>query len=153
MTADRDAMKRIFDEFFLARCAPSPGARTLFALKSRIETDAGDTTLEALSDLAGTSTRQVARLFRQHVGIGAKTFSAIARFQSALNQLKRNSTLSLADVAATCHYADQSHLVKDFKRYAGGVPRDFKGYYPADAPSDFSPNVVRFLQDAGPPSP
>ena len=148
-TADRDAMKRILDRYFLARLLPSSTARSLLALKRRIEANEDGTSVAELCAGSGIALRQVGRLFRQHLGISAKAFSGIVRFQRALNRLKSDSGLSLADVAASCRYYDQSHLVKDFKRYAGGVPRAFKGYFPKEGPADFSPNVVRFLQDGG----
>jgi AraC-like DNA-binding protein len=54
---------------------------------------------------------------------------------------------TLGEVSAGCGYFDQSHFVKDFRRFTGGVPRGYKGYYPPAGPEDFAPNVVRFLQD------
>lgn len=29
----------------------------------------------------------------------------------------------------------------------GGVPRGYRGYFPAEVPTDFAPNVVVFVQD------
>jgi AraC-like DNA-binding protein len=54
-------------------------------------------------------------------------------------------------VAAQAGYFDHAHFIKDFRRMSGGVPRGWRGYYPADAPSDFAPNVVVFLQDGAAP--
>ena len=53
----------------------------------------------------------------------------------------------LAEVAAEAGYFDQAHFIKDFRQMTGGVPRGYRGYYPKDAPTDFAPNVVAFLQD------
>jgi AraC-like DNA-binding protein len=53
----------------------------------------------------------------------------------------------LAELASVCGYFDQSHFVRDFKRFSGGVPKGYKGDYPETAPHDFAPNLVQFLQD------
>jgi hypothetical protein len=54
-----------------------------------------------------------------------------------------------AGLPAECGYFDQSHFTKDFRKFTGGFPRGYLGYFPEAGPSDFAPNVVAFLQDRG----
>jgi transcriptional regulator GlxA family with amidase domain len=81
--------------------------------------------------------------------LGPKTFEKIVRFQKALEMLMKDPGTSLADVAVLCGNYDQSHFIKDFRKFSGGVPRGYRGYYPPQGPNDFAPNVVQFLQDDG----
>jgi AraC-like DNA-binding protein len=65
--------------------------------------------------------RQLERLFRAHVGIAPKHFARITRMEHAL-RLLRDGARSQADVAALAGYADESHLLRDFRDLAGATP-------------------------------
>jgi AraC-like DNA-binding protein len=58
-----------------------------------------------------------------------------------------DASISLGAVASLHGYFDQAHFVREFRRFSGGVPRGYRGYYPPEAPRDFAPNVVAFVQD------
>ncbi len=147
--ADIDAKTQLLDRHFLERLRITPGQQTLSRLKARIESADGLIRIDDLCDFGGISIRQLDRLFRDHLGFSPKTFSRIVRFQNALELLKEDPGCTLADVAARCGYYDQPHFVREFKTYAGVVPSARVGYFPADAPADFSPNLVQFIQDTG----
>ena len=138
----------LLDDYFTSHLAPTESKRQLWALKSKIEAARGLVRIDDLCDESGVSIRHVDRLFREHLGVRPKTFARIARFQNAITLLKSDPGSTMADVAARCGYYDQSHFVHEFRRFAGAPPKDKRGYFPADAPSDFSPNVVQFLQDS-----
>ncbi len=147
-TGDPAAEGALLDDFFTARLDVTDSKRELWALKSAIEAAQGLVRVDELCAGAGLSVRQVDRLFREHLGVPPKTFARIARFQNAITRLKGDPGCTLAEVAAQCGYYDQSHLVHDFRRFAGAAPKHKRGYFPPGAPSDFSPNLVRFLQDS-----
>lgn len=100
----------------------------------------------------GVSARHAARLFRRHLGLPPRTYRSIVRFQGALDAMAAAPEGNLGLIAATCGYADQAHLVRDVRRFAGGPPTTFRGYFPPLAPRAFAPNVVRFVQDGEDPS-
>lgn len=81
------------------------------------------------------SERHFRRRFRERVGIAPKLLARIQRFQQAL---RRAGLKPLASVAAECGYADQSHLVRDFRQFAGMPPSQWLR----------SREDVRFFQDA-----
>ena len=103
--------------------------------------------MDELSERSHISQRQLNRLFRAHLGFSPKTFSRVVRFQRALNLLKSDPGCTLAEVATRCGYDDQPHFVHEFKAYAGAAPKKLVGYFPAAGLADFSPNLVRFVQD------
>jgi AraC-like DNA-binding protein len=143
-----DAQKEAFDAYFGARLDRSSVRTTFDEIKTRIECEDGPLRVDALCERAGISIRQLDRLFRKNLGFGPKTFSRIVRFQRALARIKRHPDVSIAQVAAECGYYDQSHFVRECKAYAGAVPTRQVGYFPADAPTDFSPNLVQYVQDS-----
>jgi AraC-like DNA-binding protein len=146
-TGEYGAQATLFDGFFRERLDVTDGKRTLWSLVSAIVDAGGLLRIDELCGTRGIPIRQIDRLFRAHVGVSPKTFARIVRFQSALTLLTRNPGGTLADVAARCGYYDQPHFVREFKRFAGTAPKHQVGYFPSEAPTDFSPNLVQYVQD------
>ena len=69
--------------------------------------------------------RKLERQFNKYVGLSAKTYLTINRFQNSLNQLLSNNYEKLSDIAFDNGYFDQVHYIKHFKRYAGTTPKKF----------------------------
>ncbi|MBL0741084.1 helix-turn-helix transcriptional regulator [Chryseolinea lacunae] len=86
----------------------------------------GNVSLKELHTTLKLSERSFERKFEQHVGISAKLFSRICRFQASLKQLKTNQFTKLSDVAYQNGYADQSHFIRSFKEFAGYSPNEFQ---------------------------
>lgn len=99
-----------------------------------IEATHGSLRISRLADMYGKSRRQFERHFLDVVGLPAKLFAGIIRFQRA-STLLAHSTLPLAHIAVEAGYSDQSHLAHEFSRFYG-LP-----------PSQARENVA-FLQDA-----
>jgi AraC-like DNA-binding protein len=79
----------------------------------------------AIADLvaaAGWSHRHSSARFRADVGLTPKTFARIARFEAAFADLQTRRAVRWADFALDCGYADQAHLVRDFRELAGATP-------------------------------
>lgn len=144
---DPDAAAALLDAFFLDlldRHGPHPGwAHALGMMRS----SDGLAPLTEVADAAGVSIRHLERLFARGLGFPPKTVARVLRFQHALRRLMSDPAVPLGELAATAGYFDQPHFIRDFWRFTGGVPRGYRGYYPPDAPTDFAPNVVVFVQD------
>ena len=87
----------------------------------RIITSGGRTRISSLAERLGWSRKHLASGFSNAIGIGPKTLSRIVRFNRALG-LSRQPTADWADIAADCGYADQAHLVREFRDLAGETP-------------------------------
>lgn len=61
------------------------------------------------------------RRFREQIGLTPKAYANIVRFNRAL-ELARGPKATWAEIALDCGYYDQSHLVRDFQRFAGRAP-------------------------------
>jgi AraC-like DNA-binding protein len=145
-----DAEKVALDAFFSNRVgstAPAPGLVAFSKALDLAVASCGRSTVKALSEATGCSSRTLERLFASYLGVSPKRLATVLRFQVALQTLMRDPGCALADVASAAGYFDQSHFVKEFRRMTGGVPRGYRGYFPKESPTDFAPNVVVFLQD------
>ncbi|CDX44469.1 Helix-turn-helix, AraC domain-containing protein [Mesorhizobium sp. SOD10] len=80
----------------------------------------GRTRISALAGEIGWSRKHLAAKFADAIGIGPKTLSRIVRFNRALSLSKRQD--DWAGIAADCGYADQAHLVREFRQLAGETP-------------------------------
>lgn len=144
---DLERQGKLLDAFLLRRRRRDASLATFASLVAHLGDPEVDATVASAAAACGVSARHVARLFRRHLGLAPRTLRSIARFQRALDAMAAAPDGNLGAIAAACGYADQAHLVRDVRRYAGGPPKTFRGYFPPLAPKAFAPNVVRFVQD------
>lgn len=84
-----------------------------------------------VADLTGElqwSRRRLAAAFREHVGLTPKVLARVVRFDRAVQrvrQLAHTPSVPWSRLAADCGYADQSHLVREFREFATVTPVDF----------------------------
>jgi AraC-like DNA-binding protein len=69
--------------------------------------------------------RKLERLYNKYVGLAAKTYGTLNRFQNSINQLLNKDYSKLSDIAYCNGYFDQMHFIKEFKRFAGNTPGNF----------------------------
>lgn len=79
--------------------------------------------VESMAQLACLSRKQYERVFFNAVGMKPKEYSNVARFQKSL-WLMQNGNRNFADIAYTCGYADQSHFIRECRRYSGTTPAE-----------------------------
>jgi AraC-like DNA-binding protein len=90
-------------------------------LASRVLDCDGRVAVESLASMAGVSRQHLARVFRERVGLAPKTYCSLARFQSGLAYAGRGGA-DWAQVAAALGYADQSHMIAEFRRFSSLTP-------------------------------
>lgn len=79
----------------------------------------GTMRVDAMVALTGLGARQLERRFREEVGFGPKTLCRLARFQRVVQSLQTTSVSSWARLAARSGYADQAHMAREFREFAG----------------------------------
>ena len=100
----------------------SVAARTV----QRVRTAGGQKRIDALANETNLSTRQLERVFREHVGLGPKTYSQLVRFDRAARGISSRATMPWAHFALTHGYSDQAHFINDFREFAGVTPAQFE---------------------------
>ena len=92
------------------------------ACANRILSMRGLVNIDVLAREFDISRRQLERRFAAQIGITPKSFSRIARFQTALDLKVVNPNLSWLETAHELGYFDQMHLIHDFKKLCGETP-------------------------------
>jgi AraC-like DNA-binding protein len=78
--------------------------------------------VDQISQQACISIRQLERQFKERIGISPKPFTKLRRLSNAWNLLENNPKFTWSQIAHSCHYADQMHLIRDFKEFTGVTP-------------------------------
>lgn len=86
----------------------------------------GAITVNHLVKHTGYSERHIERIFKECIGLNPKKFGNIVKLHFFLNLLKYKSSQSnITDLCYEAGYADQSHLIKEFKKYTGITPTQY----------------------------
>jgi AraC-like DNA-binding protein len=73
----------------------------------------------------GLSQRRFIQVFTAEVGLTPKLYARVRRFQRAWASVGRAPVPEWSRVAAACGYFDQSHLIRDFRAFAGLTPEAY----------------------------
>ncbi len=87
----------------------------------RLRTSGGAVRVDELAVETGWSARHLGAVLRREVGLAPKAAARVVRFDRARRLLACGGA-TVADVAARVGYADQSHLDRDFRGFAGAPP-------------------------------
>lgn len=93
---------------------------------ARLEKTSGGVRVDRLADEIGWSRRHFSAQFGGEFGLGPKQAARVLRFQRARDLLLGPTRSRLTDVAATCGYADQAHLTRDWRELAGYTPTQWR---------------------------
>ncbi len=119
----------ILDQFFLTKLVNNQKyiskTQLIKSALTQINLKEGHLDLEKMADKYGISSRYLNKLFVQNTGVSPKQYHQIIRFQQSL-QLLNKGTESLTAIAYQSGYFDQSHFIKEFKKFTRTLPSDFQ---------------------------
>ena len=78
----------------------------------------------------GWSRKHLITKFVQQIGLKPKTVARLIRFQRVLARAERGGAVGWSRLAYETGYADQPHLIREFREFAGTTPA---GFLDADA--------------------
>ena len=88
------------------------------------------TRVQAVRDSLDYRAKRFIRLFHDYVGMTPKVFCRIQRFQFVLDRIGGGQQVEWAKVALASGYYDQSHLIRDFRTFAGVTPAEYQPVEP-----------------------
>lgn len=99
--------------------APAPG---LVHAWRRLEAADGLVAMGTLAAELGWSRKHLATRFRDQIGVAPKTLARVLRFRRTVDRLDAEAAADWAGFAVECGYADQSHLIREFRALSGFTP-------------------------------
>lgn len=126
----------------------SPEHQKIKEIAESLQSQHGRQKITELANEFDTSPRMLERNFLQYIGMPAKLFARILRFNHAKNLIEQDPDIGLAALAYETGYTDQAHFSKNFKQFFDLSPARFKAKikkFKADS-ADHDFDVV-FVQD------
>lgn len=108
---------RIAEQKFLQRMAIARQHSVLNGAVEQILWKKGTLSALQLAKECFISSRQLERLFSKYIGITPKKLANLVRYQFLWNEIMRNRQFSMLDAVVKYGFTDQSHLIREFKRY------------------------------------
>jgi AraC-like DNA-binding protein len=100
-------------------------AREVAAVARIAETDREVRRLDDLAARAGVTPRALQRLFARHAGVSPTWVLRRYRLLEAAEAVRAGERVVWADVASALGYADQAHLVREFRAALGRTPEAY----------------------------
>lgn len=132
----------LMDEFLLRRLArgPRPSPEVGWAWQ-RLITTRGTLPIGRIADEVGWSHKHLIARFRRQAGLRPKTAARLIRLDAVWQHLDQQpKRLDWGQVAAGAGYADQAHLIRDFRQFTGTTPTGYQALMRSPA-SDGGPHV------------
>lgn len=107
----------------------------------RIQATRGELRLPEIERSTGLTLRQIERKFSRQLGISPKLFARVVRFGAVMDAAERSLAPDWGRIAAEFGFADQPHLVREFKAFTGLTPTSFQ------AEAQAAREDVGFVQD------
>jgi AraC-like DNA-binding protein len=125
--ATGEAVAAAFDAGLSALVAQSrPLDPAVMTAVFRIVGSHGREGIAAVAEAVGLSPRQLRRRFRAVCGVTAKELARVRRFRASAVERALGSTEAWVAIAADHGYADQAHLVHEYRRLVGLSPKAFE---------------------------
>lgn len=98
----------------------------ILRIAAEIRRQHGLVRIQKVSEQFHCPPRNMELLFTAQVGLSPKQYAGIIRFREMVRQLYTRPRADWMDLAYQFKYCDQSHLIRDFRRYTGISPRKFE---------------------------
>jgi AraC-like DNA-binding protein len=113
----------LVDQFLLRRAelGRQPASQVGWAWQ-QLTGSGGRVPISRLAAEVGWSHKHLTAMFRAQVGLTPKTAARLVRFDRVRADVGRASRPNWSNLAATAGYADQAHLVREFREFTGTTP-------------------------------
>jgi AraC-like DNA-binding protein len=111
---------------FLTNKLAHPTPSTIRPIAEAIQTGKGHIHISDLARQFSTNPRWLERHFLAEIGLPAKLFARILRFNHARQLIEQNPDIPLASLTYETGYADQAHFSKNFRELFDYTPAAYK---------------------------
>ena len=140
--ADAEAVLDAVEQVLAARMRPDrPADPVVRASIDRLDDDPSSP-IGALAAAAGMRHPAFVARFRRATGIAPKRYAELVRFHRLIDRTPVAEAAPWSDLAVDGGYYDQSHVIRDFKRFTGFTPAEYHRRVSAAGP-----DAVRFVPD------
>lgn len=117
---------QLLNTFFLEQATKKilPNHTLIHSTINYILKNKGEITVNHLVKYTGYTERHIERIFNEYIGLNPKKFGNIVKLHFFLNLLKYKQS-NITNLCYEAGYADQSHLIKEFKKYTGITPTQY----------------------------
>lgn len=115
---------RIVERFFLSQIKDVQTDRLILKAVQLIYESKGSIRIRELNERLFISQSPLEKRFRKIVGTSPKKFASIVRFNTVLQGLGQEKTLT--EICYEHNFFDQAHFIKEFKQFTGVTPENFK---------------------------
>lgn len=118
----------LIDDFLFdsAESGLRPSTQVSWAWRQLCQSD-GRISIGELGKELRVSRRHLVAQFREQVGLSPKLVGRIMRFNRVVSLLRQDDGTRWSRIAHECGYHDQSHLIHDFRQFAGDTPSEYLG--------------------------
>lgn len=120
---------QIIEQFVRRKLKASAPDIQIYQICQYISHNKGILRIGEIEQKFGIHIKQLERKFRNQIGVSPVHFIKIARFQEALKLLKDNGHSKLTEIAYELEFADQSHFIRQVRRFSGHTPSDLRKNY------------------------
>jgi len=122
-----DRIKKV-EQFLLKKLNLNKQNNNVMNAVYKILESKGTSSISEISAYSSISQRQMERLFLEYIGVSPKKFSSLVRYQNLWRDILFSKKFDIQDSVFKYGYSDQSHLLKDFKKYHTLSPADAKKF-------------------------
>lgn len=112
-------------ESLIEESSTNPSNKLQLAINLIID-NKGKISIKDIREKLFITERTLERQFLDYIGVSPKQFAQIIQFQFSLCQLSEGEYDLLTDVVYKNGFADQSHFIRNFKRFTGQTPSEFQ---------------------------
>lgn len=114
------------EDYLLKRFHENRSNSNLYNSIYHILNNCGRTTVKEICEYSCISQRQMERLFQRDIGISVKRTANLVRYQKVWRELALHENFQIQEAVYRYGYADQSHLLNEFKKFHGVTLKEAK---------------------------
>ena len=119
------AIKNYLDRFLIKRLDDNQNPEIIDLALKQLLANESNYLIKDLCTEIGISNKHLIKLFKDNIGLAPKSLSRILKFQKVIKKINNNPEIQWPELAYSCNYFDQAHLINEFKFFSGMTPTNY----------------------------